>query len=70
MARIIWDKLNRSPTKHVSECLGIERWQLRAAIHKIKTFSNLGGADRVLIYDDGQVTDEHGEPLGNVYDEI
>ena len=27
-------------------------------------------ADRVIIYDDGMVTDERGEPLGNIYDEL
>jgi hypothetical protein len=70
MARLIWDKLRRSPTKSVSDQLGIERWQLRAAIHKIKAANNLGATDRVLIYDDGSVTDEDGEPLGNIHDEI
>jgi hypothetical protein len=70
MPRILWDKLNRSPTKHVSDQLGVEDWQLRAAIHKIKGHSGLGGSDRVIIYDDGSVTDENGEPIGNIYDEI
>ena len=27
-------------------------------------------AQRVIIYDDGQVTDERGEHLGNIFDEI
>jgi hypothetical protein len=54
----------------VSARLEIERWQLRQAIHKIKMASDLGGSDPVIIYDDGMVTDEHGEPLGNIYDEI
>jgi hypothetical protein len=70
MARLIWDKLRRSPTKAVSDQLSIERWQLRASIHKIKAANNLGATDRVLIYDDGSVTDEEGEPLGNIHDEI
>lgn len=70
MARLIWDKLRRSPTKAVGDQLGIERWQLRASIHKIKAANNLGATDRVLIYDDGSVTDEEGEPLGNIHDEI
>jgi hypothetical protein len=26
--------------------------------------------DRVFIYDDGSVTDENGERLGNIHDEI
>jgi hypothetical protein len=24
----------------------------------------------VIIYDDGMVTDEHGDALGNIYDEL
>jgi len=70
MARLIWDKLRRNPTKTVSDQLRIERWQLRGAIHKIKAANNLGATDRVFIYDDGSVTDEKGEPLGNIHDEI
>lgn len=69
MARVIWDK-KRNPTEYVSDCLGIERWQLRAALHKIKARSNLGAQDRTIIYDDGKVTDESGEDVGNIYDEI
>ena len=30
---------------------------------------DLSGADRVIIYSDGTVTDEHGEPIGNFFDE-
>ena len=30
----------------------------------------LKGADRVIIWDDGSVTDQQGNVLGNVYDEI
>ena len=69
VAKIIWDK-KRNPTHHVSDRLGIERWQLGAAIHKIKGSRNLGPADRVVIYDDGAVRDENGEPIGNIHDEI
>ena len=32
--------------------------------------SRVGAADRVLIYDDGSVTDEKGEWLGNIHHEI
>jgi hypothetical protein len=39
------------------------------ALHKIKAANDLSGADRVIIYSDGSVTDEQGEPLGNLYDE-
>ncbi|HUB97245.1 MAG TPA: hypothetical protein VL993_15090 [Stellaceae bacterium] len=69
VARIIWDR-KRNPTKHVSDQLGIERRDLRQAIHKIKARSNLGAADRVIIYDDGSVTDEHGDHVGNILDEV
>jgi hypothetical protein len=69
MARILWDKL-RNPTPYVSQTLRIEEWQLRNAIHAIKRRCGRTGADRVIIYDDGAVTDEHGEALGNVHDEV
>ncbi len=69
MATIIWDR-RRSPTKYVSDKLGIARSQLRKGIHKIKARSNLGAIDRIIIYDDGAVTDEHGEHVGNIFDEI
>ncbi len=69
MARIIWDKV-RNPTPYVSEALGIEEWQLRNAIHAIKRRCGLSGSDRVIVYDDGKVTDEHDDELGNIFDEI
>jgi hypothetical protein len=62
---ILWDKL-RNPTPYVSQQLGVEEWQLRDALHKIKNRSGLSGNDRVIIYRDGDVTDEYGEDLGNV----
>ncbi len=69
MPKIIWDK-KRNPTKHVSDQLGIERRQLRQALHKIKPRSNLRATDRVRIYDDGDVRDQNGEHVGNIHDEI
>jgi hypothetical protein len=66
---VIWDK-KTNPTRYVSDQLGIERWRLRESIHKIKARSNLGSIDRVIIHTDGKVTDEDGEPIGNVFDEI
>lgn len=60
----------RSPTRHVSDVLGIQRWQLRVAIHKIKARSNLGPPARIIIHSDGKVTDIHGAEIGNVLDEI
>jgi hypothetical protein len=66
---IIWDRL-RNPTRHASNALGIERWQLRSAIHKIKAANNLGPMDKVIILDDGKVTDTNGAEIGNIFDEI
>ncbi len=66
---LIWDK-SGTPTRHVSDVLKIARWQLRQAIHKIKAVSNLRGADKVIIYDDGKVADVNGSEIGNIFDEI
>ena len=69
MARVIWDRRENS-SKYVSDQLGITREQLGDAIHELKTAGNLSPAERVIIYDDGTVTDEFGYVLGNVYNEI
>jgi hypothetical protein len=69
MAIVIWDR-PENPPKSVSDLLGIPRWKLGDALHEIKGPSDLGGADRVIIYDDGSVTDQSGEHLGNIYDEL
>jgi hypothetical protein len=69
LGQVLWNS-SENPTKYVSDRLGIERWQLRAAIHKIKSAADLSGADRVIIYDDGSVADENGEPIGNIHDEL
>jgi len=69
MARIIWNR-GENPTKYVSDQLGIERWQLRGALHKIKSRAGLGGRDRVTIYDDGMVEDANGDEIGNIHDEV
>jgi hypothetical protein len=69
MARVIWDQAG-NPPKYVSDQLGISRVQLGEAIHEIKHANNLRAPDRVIIYDDGMVTDEHGDVLGNVHDEL
>ena len=68
MSRVIWDRAG-NPTRYVSDTLGIERWQLREALHTIKPRSDLGPLDRVIIYADGRVTDINGEDIGNIYDE-
>jgi hypothetical protein len=69
MARVIWDR-RENPSKYVSDQLGITREQLGDAIHELKTAGNLSPAERVIIYDDGKVTDESGYVLGNIYNEI
>lgn len=69
MSRIIWDQ-SANPTRYVSDELGIERWQLRDALHKIKARSDRGGRDRVIIYENGTVTDADGNEVGNIHDEV
>jgi DNA-directed RNA polymerase specialized sigma subunit len=68
MNRIIWDR-SGNPTRYVSDELRIEWRQLHQALHKIKAYNNLGATDRTVIYDDGEVTDANGDPLGNIFDE-
>ena len=69
MASVIWSNPG-NPTNEVSRALGIERHQLRRALHRIKRAQGLGGADSVTLWDDGAVRDHQGNVLGNVYDEI
>jgi hypothetical protein len=69
MRRIIWDRTG-NPTRCVSEALGITRFQLHRALHKIKAYSNLGATDRTVIYDDGKVMDAYGDDIGNIFDEV
>ena len=57
----------RPPTS--SDRLGIDRRRLKRAIHKIKAASDLGGADRVIISDDGDVTNANAEFIGNIFNE-
>lgn len=65
--KVIWDK-KRNSTPYVSDKLGIERSQLRKALHKIKARNNLGGVDRTVTHEDGSVT-HNGELIGNIHDE-
>jgi hypothetical protein len=69
LARPIWSQKG-NPTKNVARQLGIERWQLRDALHNIKRRSGLGPADDVEIWDDGSVTDSDGNLCGVIFDEI
>ena len=68
-ASIIWSDPG-NPTNEVSPALRIERRQLRRALHRIKRAQGLKGADRVIIWNDGSITDPQDNVLGNVYDEI
>lgn len=66
--RKLWSERG-NPPKSVADALGMERWQLRDRLHVIKRAADLGGADNVVIWDDGAVTDAYGEEIGNVRDE-
>jgi hypothetical protein len=48
----------------------LSEWDLSDALHTIKEAAGLGGADRVSIWSDGSVTDEHGDEIGNIHDEV
>jgi hypothetical protein len=47
----------------------MDRRSLGNRLHAIKRAKGLGGADRVSIEEDGTVRDDHGEDIGNLYDE-
>jgi hypothetical protein len=66
---IIWSNPG-NPTSEVSRALGIDRQELRRALHRIKHAQGMKGADRVTIWNDGTVTDPGDDVLGNIYDEI
>ena len=40
------------------------------ATHTLRSWRQHGGVACVVIYDDGTVTDEHGDAIGNIYDEL
>ena len=67
-ARVLWSNPGNPPDS-VACALGMEPRHFSRALHKIKAASDLSGAERVLIYDDGSVTDQQGELLGNLRDE-
>jgi hypothetical protein len=66
------DHLERSgePYERGQPCSRDRRLQLRQALHRIKRAQGLKDADRVIIWNDGSVTDQQDNVLGNVYDEI
>ena len=66
--RILWDR-GSLPTSYVSSRLGISRRELGTAIHEIKLGNGLRGDDPVVIYENGDVTDENGNLIGNILDE-
>jgi hypothetical protein len=68
MPAIVWSRRGNPPSG-VATRLGISRRQLRRAIHKIKDYAGLAPTNRVIIWDDGSVTDENNVPLGNINDE-
>jgi len=58
-----------NPPDSVARALDMEPRHFSRALHKIKAASDLSGTDRVIIYTDGSVRDDQGEPLGNLHDE-
>ena len=56
-------------TNSLAKRLGIDRRLLGKAIEKIKKFSGRGGKDNIVIDEFGNVLDDNGEILGNVFDE-
>lgn len=68
-SRIIWSRPG-NPTRSVATTLGTTRAQLRNAIHRLKDRAGLRPRDNVKIWDDGSMTDEADEWIGNIYDEI
>jgi hypothetical protein len=69
MPRVIWSRPS-NPTDAVAHALGISRSQLNRAIHRIKDGVGLSPRDHVRIWDDGSVTDDRDDWVGNIYDEI
>ena len=66
-SRVLWRNPGNPPDA-VARALDLPPRRFDRALHKIKAASDLSGADRVIIYSDGTVTDAHGEPLGNLFD--
>lgn len=58
-----------NPPGSVPRALGMVPRRFSPALHKIKAAGDLSGTDRVVTYSNGSVTDEQGEPLGNLYED-
>jgi hypothetical protein len=67
-ARVLWSRPGNPPDS-VARALGMTPRRFSRALRRIKAASDLFGADRVVIYNDGSVTDDQGEILGNLHDE-
>jgi hypothetical protein len=68
MAQRLWSN-PENPPNWVAERLGMPRWLLGDRLHRLKEAWGLGGTGRVNIWDDGTVTDDRGDVIGNVHDE-
>ena len=69
MASRLWSD-PRNPPVWVARRLGITRAQLSDALHAIKRHAGLAPRDRVILWDDGSVTDDANAWIGSIYDEI
>jgi hypothetical protein len=67
-SRVLWRNPGNPPDS-VARALGMAPRHFSRALHKIKAAGDLSATDRVVIYSDGTVTDEHGETIGNFRDE-
>ena len=67
-SRVLWRNPSNPPDS-AARALGMPPHRFGRALHKIKAASDLSGPDSVIIYSDGTVTDAHGEPIGNLFDE-
>lgn len=66
--KVLWDR-GTLPPRYASDRLGISRWELREALHRIKRYARLRGDDLTTIYDNGDVRDAAGNLIGNILDE-
>ena len=69
MVQRLWSNPG-NPPGWVAVRLGLSEWEFSDALHKIKKAAGLRGTDRVTIWDDGAVTDRHGDAIGNIHDEV
>jgi hypothetical protein len=75
MNRRVWSDPENPPdwvAREISQETGkrITREQLGEALHTIKREAGLRPRDRVYIWEDGSITDDTDEWIGNIYDEI